>query len=618
MYHVAATYRTAGQPDQAYRAVNVEGTRALLDAALAAGARRFVHCSTGGVHGHVERPPADEDAPFAPGDVYQETKLAGERLARAAGETGRMEVVVVRPIGIYGPGDTRFLKMFRAVARRRFPLLGGGRVFYHLTYVDDLVEGFRLCGETPAAAGRTYLLAGPRYTTLAEFARLVAAELGVPPPRWRVPARPVWLAGALCVPLGVEPPLYRRRVDFFTKSRAFDTTRARRELDYRPAVDLPSDLLPQVVDAPYTRTHARREGGLTEQANADADEEVLHPLPVPQVLAAPGDVPRRPSLRALLRAERRHPPGAPVHGWRVCLRLVGPGSLDTRARPHQLGGVGRPPEHVGQLHLPYHGDRRREDVGDDPHGAPQVGRGRQTAGRAADDYSPAARKPRGAPPYRRLVPGTGMAVTPRRLNVVQICDHLGWPGTRMHGVKRLFAWMIPRFDAARFRVSLISLRAPDTSGDRLEDHGIDVTYLARSKFDPRTLPALLAELDRRGTDVVHLHGYGATTFGRLAAARRGWPARLHEHCNLLTDRDILNWFEGADVRYSRCRPCTDRCRPHADAGRRRQAGHRTRRPGHRPETLATKQDFAAPGQAVQADFASSVGQEHSAVAGGGH
>ena len=125
-----------------------------------------------------------------------------------------------------------------------------------------------------------------------------------------------------------------------------------------------------------------------------------------------------------------------------------------------------------------------------------------------------------------------MAVTSRRLNVVQICDHLGWPGTRMHGVKRLFAWMIPRFDAARFRVSLVSLRAPDTSGDRLEDHGIDVTYLSRSKFDPRTLPALLAELDRRGTDVVHLHGYGATTFGRLAAARRGWPALLHEHCNL--------------------------------------------------------------------------------------
>ena len=242
VYHIAATYRTAGQADSVYRAVNAEGTRALLDAARRAGVARFVHCSTGGVHGHVERPPADEDAPLAPGDVYQRSKLEGERIARAAGEAGGLEVVVARPIGIYGPGDTRFLKLFRALARRRFPMLGRGRVYYHLTYIDDLVEGFRLCGETPAAAGRTYLLGGPRYTTLAELVRAIAAELRVPPPRWRVPVWPVWLAGALCeafcVPLGIEPPLYRRRVDFFTKSRAFDTGRARRELGFAPAIDL--------------------------------------------------------------------------------------------------------------------------------------------------------------------------------------------------------------------------------------------------------------------------------------------------------------------------------------------------------------------------------------------
>lgn len=130
-------------------------------------------------------------------------------------------------------------------------------------------------------------------------------------------------------------------------------------------------------------------------------------------------------------------------------------------------------------------------------------------------------------------------MTERRLNIVQICDHLGWPGSRMHGVKRLFAWMIPAFDAERFNVTLISLRAPDTSEDRLEDYGVNVTYLSRSKFDPMTLPALLAELDRREADVLHLHGYGASTFGRLAAARRGWPVLLHEHANL-TDTP---WFQ---------------------------------------------------------------------------
>lgn len=101
----------------------------------------------------------------------------------------------------------------------------------------------------------------------------------------------------------------------------------------------------------------------------------------------------------------------------------------------------------------------------------------------------------------------------------------------MHGVKRLFAWMLPRFDPSRFEVSLISLRRKDLSQDTLEQLGIDVTYMARHKFDPATFPALLKVLRARRADVLHLHGYGATTFGRLCAARLGLPVVLHEHAN---------------------------------------------------------------------------------------
>jgi dihydroflavonol-4-reductase len=246
VYHIAATYREAGQPQSAYRAINVEGTRHVLEAARQQGARRVVYCSTGGVHGHIERPPADEDAPLAPGDVYQETKLEAETLARQLGEEHGFEVVIARPIGIYGPGDTRFLKMFKGIAHGRFPMLGSGNVFYHLTYIDDLVEGFRLCGDAPAAAGRTYLLGGPEYTTLNELTGRIAGVLGVRPPRWRLPVWPFWVAGALCeaicVPLRTEPPLYRRRVEFYTKSRAFDISRARREIGYEPKIGLSEGL----------------------------------------------------------------------------------------------------------------------------------------------------------------------------------------------------------------------------------------------------------------------------------------------------------------------------------------------------------------------------------------
>ena len=109
----------------------------------------------------------------------------------------------------------------------------------------------------------------------------------------------------------------------------------------------------------------------------------------------------------------------------------------------------------------------------------------------------------------------------------------------MHGVKRLFSWMIPRFDPARFNVSLLSLRKRDLSEEPLEALGIDITYLERSKFDPLTLPALLKVVDRQQPDILHMHGYGATTFGRLAAGLRGIPTILHEHANL-TDTP---WFQ---------------------------------------------------------------------------
>jgi nucleoside-diphosphate-sugar epimerase len=242
VYHIAAIYRQAGLRDDEYRAVNALAVETVIEAARAAGVRRVVHCSTVGVHGDVEHPPAGEDAPLRPGDVYQVTKLEGERLAREAGARTGVEVVIARPTGIYGPGDRRLLKLFRGVARRRFVVLGSGDIFYHLTYIDDLVEGFRLCGEVPAAAGRTYILAGGEVTTLNELIARIAEVAGVAPPRLHLPVWPFWAAGAMCeaacAPFGVEPPLYRRRVDFFTKSRAFDIGRARRELGYAPRVSL--------------------------------------------------------------------------------------------------------------------------------------------------------------------------------------------------------------------------------------------------------------------------------------------------------------------------------------------------------------------------------------------
>ncbi len=240
--HVAAVYRTAGHPDAYYREVNVQGTETLLEAAARTGVRRFVHTSTVGVHGHVAKPPADEGAAFDPGDVYQATKAEAEQLAIEFHRKRGVPVAVVRPGAIYGPGETRLLKLFRAIARGRYAVVGSGRPFYHPVYIDDLVAGFLLALDKPEAVGEAFIIAGPRYVSQRELASLIAQATGGRVLPFRVPAWPLQLAGAVCealwVPLGIEPPLHRRRVDFWTKSRAFSIEKARRVLGYAPKVDL--------------------------------------------------------------------------------------------------------------------------------------------------------------------------------------------------------------------------------------------------------------------------------------------------------------------------------------------------------------------------------------------
>lgn len=238
--HVAAVYRTAGHPDSYYRQINVEGTRQLLDAAAEAGVRRFVHTSTVGVHGDVKHPPADENSPIAPSDIYQETKAEADAMAREFGRARGIEVAIVRPGAIYGPGETRLLKVFRGIARGRYAVVGRGTPHYHLVYIDDLVDGFLLALDRRNAAGETFIIAGPSSLSQDDLAREVARATGGSVWPFHIPAWPIQRLGdfveAICVPLGIEPPIHRRRVDFWVKNRSFSIEKARRLLGYDPKV----------------------------------------------------------------------------------------------------------------------------------------------------------------------------------------------------------------------------------------------------------------------------------------------------------------------------------------------------------------------------------------------
>ena len=246
IYHIAGLFRPENVSRRDMWEVNVEGTRALLDAAATVGVERFVHCSTAGVHGGIQNPPANEEAPYSPGDYYQESKTEGERIALKYAAEGRLPVVVFRPAGIYGPGDLRFLKLIKAIKSRKFVMLGPGTVQYQMVFIDDLIDGILLCGSAESALGKIYLLTGESPVTLNHLVKLIARALEVPAPRWHFPVAPVYAAGFICElllkPLKINPPLYRRRVDFFRKTRAFDISKAKRELGFQPRTGLQSGL----------------------------------------------------------------------------------------------------------------------------------------------------------------------------------------------------------------------------------------------------------------------------------------------------------------------------------------------------------------------------------------
>jgi nucleoside-diphosphate-sugar epimerase len=245
-FHLAAAFRQINLAKRQYWEVNCQGTRHVAEACLRHGVRRLVYCSTQGVHGHVRRVPGDETSPIAPEDYYQQTKYEGE-LALWEVARGGLEAAVVRPMGIYGPGDPgRFLMLFRQARKGRFPMFGDGQTYYHPLYIDNLIYAFELCAEQRKAVGETYLVGDDRYVSLNELVRAVARALEQRVRIVYLPFAPLWAASALCeaacMPLGIEPPLFRRRADWYRQTRAFTIAKAQRELGYVPRVGLDEGL----------------------------------------------------------------------------------------------------------------------------------------------------------------------------------------------------------------------------------------------------------------------------------------------------------------------------------------------------------------------------------------
>ena len=246
VHHLAAAFRELDVPNSYYREVNVVGTRNTLEAAKQAGVRKFIYCSTCGVHGNVDNPPGDENAPINAADYYQQTKYNAEPVVLEYHHNG-LPSVILRPSAIYGPGDPeRFFMIFKRVNNGFFPMFGSGKTLYHPLYIDHLVDAFVLAQQEGKGDGEAYLIADEEYVEIEDLVRRTARALGVDVKIPHYPIGPLIAAGHLCEkvckPFKIKPPIFPRRVDWYRQNRAFDISKAKQDLGYNPTVSLDEGL----------------------------------------------------------------------------------------------------------------------------------------------------------------------------------------------------------------------------------------------------------------------------------------------------------------------------------------------------------------------------------------
>jgi nucleoside-diphosphate-sugar epimerase len=236
VFHLAAVLGKWGLPASVYSDINTVGTKLLLEACQETHVKRFIYCSTGGVLGPVNKPPADESYLYAPSNPYEIGKVEAEKLVLSYKK--KLEITIVRPGLVYGPRDQHVLKLFKAIKEKKYFILGNGKNFVHPTFIGDLTEGFILCLQNPKSIGETYLIVGEKYVSMEEFVNLVTKNLGLNVTLRHVP---IWAANVLAGLAEVggklfrfEPPLTFSRVKTLSDSRAYSYVKAAKQLGYNP------------------------------------------------------------------------------------------------------------------------------------------------------------------------------------------------------------------------------------------------------------------------------------------------------------------------------------------------------------------------------------------------
>ncbi len=247
LFHLAAALGASRIDQKEFFKINAEGTENVLKAAQEARVKRVIHFSSAGVLGSVkENQPVEEDYPPSPQDVYDRTKLEGERTSLRYAKKGS-DVVVVRPGWVYGPGDRRTFKLIRAIGSKKFVLLGRATARQTPVYIDDLIQGVLLAAEK-GRTGEIYHLAGREVLPVKEIVHLIAQASGVRFPSFPLPALPLKTAAFILEKtfalMNKEAPLTRGKLAFFIHPKPLSIRKAVTELGFSPSVDFKTGICP--------------------------------------------------------------------------------------------------------------------------------------------------------------------------------------------------------------------------------------------------------------------------------------------------------------------------------------------------------------------------------------
>jgi len=240
VYHCAGVLGGWGKPESIFWKMNYEGTKNMLEAAKKEDVKKFVHVSSCGVFGPMQKNQSQNSIIYNPTNIYEKTKAEAEKLVFEFNKQG-LPVVVVRPEFVYGPGDLHLLPFFRAVKNGRFFFFDGGTSLLHPTYIDDVIDGGLLAAENQNVIGKGFNLAGKKPISVEELVSSMCTAMEVQKPRISVPTWAAYAAATLLEyswGLLSKPPLTRSQVEFLSQSRYSDSLEAEEAIGYSPKTNL--------------------------------------------------------------------------------------------------------------------------------------------------------------------------------------------------------------------------------------------------------------------------------------------------------------------------------------------------------------------------------------------